>query len=147
MKRILPFLVVGLLVATVAGACGAPEPDALAPAGPVEDYAGLVASLQAQGATVEPVGDLTQPFFSVDGRVLRVNGHDVQVFDYPNAGAAASEAAQVLSDGSVIGTTMVDWVAPPHFYRSGKLLVIYVGEDAEILNSLEQILGEQFAGG
>ena len=144
MKRVLLYLVLGLFAAGT-GACGAP--DVSAPTGPVEDIAGLVARLQAQGATVEAVGDLTQPFFSVDGRVLRANGQEVQVFEYPNAAAAGSEAAQVLSDGSVIGTTMVDWVAPPHFYRSGKLLVIYVGQDAATLDLLEQILGEQFAGG
>ncbi|MBN1815522.1 MAG: hypothetical protein JXA14_27060 [Anaerolineae bacterium] len=103
--------------------------------------------LQARGSTVRTAGDLTQPFFSVDGQVLRVSGHDVQVFEYPNAAAAGSEAAQVLSDGSVIGTTMVNWVSPPHFYRSGKLVVIYVGDDAELLALLEEVLGEQFAGG
>jgi len=144
MKSSLPALLLGLLLAAALAACGTPEPGAMVRPRPVQDHASLVARLQSEGATVEPAGDLTQPFFSVDGKVLRVNGHDVQVFEYPTAAAAESETAQVLSDGSVIGTTMVDWVAPPHFYRTGKLVAIYVGDDAGML--LEQVLGEQFAG-
>lgn len=146
MKHTLISLMLGLLLIVGLVGCGA-EPEANVPTGPVQDLAGLVARLQAQGAMVETGGDLTQPFFSVDGQLLRVNGQDVQVFEYPDVAAARSEAAQVLSDGSVIGTTMVDWVAPPHFYRSGRLILIYVGEDSTTLQLLEQVLGEQFAGG
>ncbi|HSJ56328.1 MAG TPA: hypothetical protein VLC95_04055, partial [Anaerolineae bacterium] len=146
MKRMLLPLVVGLVLVAIAAACGTPEPEPVEPTGPVEDHAGLVARLQARGATVEAAGELTQPFFSVDGQMVRVNGHDVQVFEYPTAAAAGSEAAQVLSDGSVIGTTMVNWAAPPHFYRSGRLIVLYVGQDSGIIGLLEEVLGPQFAG-
>ncbi len=48
--------------------------------------------------------------------------------------------------GSSIGTTMVTWVAAPHFYKSGRLIVLCVGDDAGVIAALEAALGAQFAG-
>jgi hypothetical protein len=42
---------------------------------------------------------------------------------------------------------MVEWVAPPHFYSGGKLLVLYVGDKQRTLEALDLLLGPQFAGG
>ncbi len=41
---------------------------------------------------------------------------------------------------------MVGWVAPPHFYKKEKLIVLYVGDDNNVLDILEGVLGTQFAG-
>jgi hypothetical protein len=38
-------------------------------------------------------------------------------------------------------------MAPPHFFRSGKLIVLYVGANESILKVLQASLGAQFAGG
>jgi len=59
-----------------------------------------------------------------------VNGNDVQV----------------APDGRSMGTAMVTWVASPHFYMSGTLIVLYVGDDAALQTLLEEALGPQFAG-
>jgi hypothetical protein len=37
-------------------------------------------------------------------------------------------------------------VAPPHFYRQGRLLVLYLGEDTQTLGRLACLLGPPFAG-
>ena len=115
--------------------------------GPVKDYVSLVDNLRAAGATVDPAGEVEQTFFSPLGYVITVNGVDVQTFEYPDDAAAESEAAQVAPDGSSIGTTMVTWVETPHFYRQGRVIALYVGEDAATLTLLESVLGAQFAGG
>jgi hypothetical protein len=57
-----------------------------------------------------------------------------------------AEAAQVAEDGGSIGTSMVNWVESPHFYKLGRTLVLYVGEDPTVKSLLEGILGPQFAG-
>ncbi len=94
-----------------------PSPSPLAPADytpvesqiePVTDYDSLIDNLRNTEATVNPVGDITQPFFSVKGLVINVNGEDVQVFEYATADAAASEAETISPDGSSIGTSMVN---------------------------------------
>jgi hypothetical protein len=41
---------------------------------------------------------------------------------------------------------MVAWVDTPHFYSAGRIIVLYVGSDEEILVLLEQVLGPQCAG-
>lgn len=34
----------------------------------------------------------------------------------------------------------------PHFYKAGRIIVLYVGSDETVLGLLEEILGSQFAG-
>jgi hypothetical protein len=112
----------------------------------VEDLASLVTALQAAGATVE-VGDaLTQIFFSPEGNIINVNEADVQVFEYESVEAMENEASQVAPDGGSIGTSMVTWVDTPHFYKTGRIIALYVGSDQTILGTLEKVLGPQFAG-
>lgn len=106
----------------------------------------LAASLSAAGAQVEIDGDVSQPFIDVPGQILQVNGFDVQVFEFSTEAAAADLAAQVSPDGSSVGTTMIMWVKPPHYFLSGRLIVLYVGENNDILGRLAQALGPQFAG-
>jgi hypothetical protein len=37
-------------------------------------------------------------------------------------------------------------MAPPHFFKRGRLLVLYLGTDRQILKILHAALGKQFAG-
>ena len=124
-------------------------PDASGQSGTTSGFATidqLAASLHTAGAVTEPGGDVSQPFIAVPGRILQVNGADVQVFEFSSAAAAADLAAQVSPDGSSVGTTMIMWVEPPHYFLSGRLIVLYVGDNSDILVRLAQALGPQFAG-
>ena len=114
---------------------------------PIGGHVEFVDALRAAGAGVEPSESVSQPFFTPEGNILKVNGADVQVFEYENEEAMESEASQVAPDGGSIGTTMVTWMDTPHFYKAGHIIVLYVGSDTKILSLLEEILGAQFAGG
>ena len=114
--------------------------------GPVTDYASLIDALRAGGASVEPAGEVSQSFFSVEGKVIKVNGADVQVFEYADEATAQADASLVQPDGYEIGAAIVDWMAPPHFYQKERLMVLYVGTDNAIMAALEATLGAQFAG-
>lgn len=118
-----------------------PEPAA------VEDQASLLAALQAAGATVETGDPISQPFFSVEGSTIKVNGADVQVFEYENAEEMELDSSQIAPDGSSNATTMITWIDTPHFYNSGRIIALYVGSDEAILGLLEKVIGPQFAGG
>ncbi len=87
-----------------------------------------------------------QPFFSVGGTIILVDGERVQVMDYRDPGDLEDEAALISPDGSSIGTTMVSWVAAPHFFRNETAIVLYVGEDPKVIEALTSVLGPQFAG-
>src|SRR5215207_3958699 len=137
-----------LLFAFVLSACGSvPTPISPAEAQPtepveapsVEDQASFVTAVE----TSEPV---TQPFFSPEGSLIKVNGADVQVFEYETPEAMEKEASQVAPDGGSVGTTMVSWMDTPHFYKAGRILALYVGSDQTIIDLLENVMGPQFAG-
>lgn len=107
----------------------------------------LIAALKSTGATVEKVGDVAQPFFSVPGQVVSLNGHDVQLFVYADAASAQKEAAQVAPEGTAVGGSSMMWLATPHFYSDGRAIALYIGDDAATLSLLETVFGPQFAGG
>ena len=113
---------------------------------PVTEMTSLVDALRAAGATVEPNEPIEQVIFSVGGDILKVNGADVQIFEYETPEAMEADAAKVAPDGGSIGTSMVSWIEPPHFYKAGRILVLYVGQDQAVLDLLSAVLGPQFAG-
>ena len=89
---------------------------------------------------------ISQPFLTPEGSIVKVNGADVQVFEYESSEEMGNEASQVSSDGGSIGTSMVTWMDAPHFYKTGRIIVLYIGSDAAVLDLLEGALGPQFAG-
>lgn len=110
------------------------------------DKANLIGELADAGITVEEGDPVEQPFFAVRGQIIHLNSADVQVFEYVSAEDAQKEAALVAPDGGSVGTSMVTWMDTPHFYHSGKVIVLYVGSDQITLEVLSGLLGEQFAG-
>ena len=76
-----------------------------------------------------------------------MNGEDVQAFEYAAEADAQAEAARVSPDGFTIGTTMVSWVATPHFFRAANVIALYVGDNPAALGPLQAVTGAQFAGG
>ena len=112
------------------------------------EFARLIGKLRAQRAQVKSVNErVRQPFFLVSGRIIKVNKENIQVFEYPNAATAESQAKLVSPDGRTIGNSKPSWMATPHFFKSQKLIVIYIGDDKTILRILQGALGDQFAGG
>ncbi len=95
---------------------------------------------------VEPAGEVEQPFFSPKAKVVRLGeAGEAQIYEYATEQKAAAEAARVTPQGG-IGTSMPMWIAPPHFFRKGSLLVLYLGTDEKTLLTLRGVLGERFAG-
>lgn len=112
----------------------------------IQNLDGLAAAFKAAGMTVEPGGPIDQPFFKVQGQSLKVNGGEVQVYVYDNTQAMEADASQISADGSSVGTTMADWTGTPHFFKTGSILVLYLGDDQTVLGLLRNVLGAQFAG-
>lgn len=148
-NRFIVLLSVVLLLATVASGCTS-QPTVISHGGPVRDYVSLVDNLRAKGAIVEPGEEFSDELFSVPGRNISVDGENVSVYGYADAGSTDAEAANISPDGGTItrGDMIgyVDWVAAPHFYKTERLIVLYVGENAGVKNLLTELLGRQFAG-
>jgi hypothetical protein len=85
-----------------------------------------------------------------------VNGEGISAYEFGSAEEADAGAEGVSASGSSIVTTfadgtgistMVSWVESPHFYKAGKLIVLYVGCDRDVIDVLQETMGPQFAGG
>jgi hypothetical protein len=113
-----------------------------------KEYARLIGKLRAQGVSARSTRErVRQPFLSVPGRIMTVNNEAIQVFEYSNAATTESQAKRVSPDGKTIGNSKPSWMAPPHFFKSGNLIVLYVGANESTLKVLRTTLGPQFAGG
>ncbi len=116
----------------------------------MRDHVSLVDNLRSRGLTVTPLESIAQPFLRGDGTVLGIGGAGIaptrlQSFQYESAQAAAADAAKFGPYGSPSGIH-VDWMAPPHLYLKGSVLVIYVGADEAVTGLLTVVLGPQFSG-
>ncbi len=108
----------------------------------------FIESLRNTGALIEVAETVSQrSTFGVDSLVIYVNGGHVQIFEYASTEDKQKVKSLIYSDGYKIGNTIHDWIDTPHFFDEDKLLVLYLGTDSEILTIMENLLGEQFAGG
>jgi hypothetical protein len=119
---------------------------------PVTDYASFTEALAEAGFTVEH-GDRTgTDLFAVPGQAVLIDRVQVYAYEYPNQKALDEVRSSISPDGYSLGTpsggsAIVEWVATPHFFAAGKLLVVYVGDTRRTLKALRLLLGAQFAGG
>lgn len=79
-------------------------------------------------------------------------GNTLEVHIHPDPAAAQAAAARVSPGGATIldaaGDRMqVLWGATPHFYQKGPFLVIFVGDNPAVRETLTRAFGPQFAGG
>lgn len=116
--------------------------------GMATDYDTLIEAIKSRGVSVEQTDEIAaeSSTFSVPTKVISVGGADVQVFEFASESDATSAVLTVSEDGTQIGNSMIRWIDQPHFYANGKLIVLYVGQNPEIINLLESFLGNQFAG-
>lgn len=124
---------------------------AVTPTGATDpDFTAFLRALAAAGATVQPgQGYPPNDLFSAPSRVVIVNSTvQLTVVEYSDVASAVEEAACFHGgDKKCPGAntmTIIDWVAPPHLYRSGRLLVVYVGTDTTTLHLLARVLGPPF---
>jgi len=148
-KKRLAGIIVGCIIVIAAIA---------APLGPkaVTDYSTLLLYLRASSASIVDEGETGRDFFyDAECRIVRVNGIPIQVYEYANAKAMEAEASCVSPDGFSItkdwgdgkcSDRMVGWLETPHFYKAGRIIVIYIGNNCSMISLLKNGLGKQFAG-
>jgi hypothetical protein len=112
----------------------------------VKNLRELINKLKSGGERVARKEKVEQPFFSVKGQIIAIGNQDVQVFEYRTIKATELDARKISNKGSSAGTSMPMWIAPPHFFKNGRLIVLYVGEQETVLKALKDALGPQFAG-
>jgi hypothetical protein len=116
---------------------------------PAVSYDSLTVALEAAGMKVEDLGEnrfLFSNLFSVSGIELIASGEQVMAFEFDTAEEATEQAALVSDDGFGIGHKYVNWIATPHFFKNGNMIVVYDGSQSLVTTTLIEAMGEQFAG-
>jgi hypothetical protein len=106
-----------------------------------EGYNDLVNALRAAGAEVSAAGRIEQPFFPVVGQVIDIDGTSVQVFEFEDQSTRQQVSDTISASGDEIGRFMPGWIDQPNFWASGRLIVLYLGEDQTLIELLSSVLG------
>ena len=96
--RILSILI-SILFLITSGCVSNATPSPSSQPNTVQDQASLINALQASGATAEIGDPITQDFFGPQGHTVKVNGADLQVFEFESAEAIEKYASQVAPYG------------------------------------------------
>ncbi|MBV1883564.1 MAG: M20/M25/M40 family metallo-hydrolase [Pseudomonadales bacterium] len=92
--------------------------------------------------------------FGVDVYSISVGNDGISIMVYENNTDASLAVNGISSDGETItiqqddgSTFSITLSNTPHFYSSDNLIILYMGDTPEVTLILEQLYGQQFAGG
>lgn len=122
---------------------------------PIEEnqYKMLIENLEDKGFNVEEkeIKNLEHHILLGKPKGLNVNNEGyIYIYLYEDSQKMELDISNLSEDGFTYsnnekGITM-DWIYPPHYFKKENMVVLYVGEDMEIINALEDILGSKFIG-
>jgi hypothetical protein len=116
----------------------------------ITDYAAFLALLENNGIQYIAGDPDTDGFLSVRRRPLWIGDEIISVYEYASHDAMEADAASIDRGGASISFpgrgVKISWVSFPYFFKDGKLIVNYVGDDAAILEFLNNNFGKPFAG-
>ncbi len=95
------------------------------------------------------IKDAEQDFLPTVRKRMIIGSEAIDIYRYDNNESMEEDAGRIDSGGctySGINSKKVSWTKAPHFYKKGNIIVLYVGNDRDIISHLSEILGNQFAG-
>jgi hypothetical protein len=113
-------------------------------------YEELVRSLKNMGYIIE-AEDVEESILLGQRKWLTIDGNEnISVYLYESNDEMEKDASYLSDDGFSYNNGKnameIEWVSYPHFYKSENMIILYVGENLEIVQGLEELVGSQFAG-
>lgn len=106
-------------------------------------------SMKDKGYKFE-IKDVEQSFIPTARKRMIIDDNAIDIYLFNNDKEMENEASHIDNDGFCYDngskSVIVCWIASPHFYKEGSLIVKYIGEDKKIISDLKDILGGEFAG-
>jgi len=137
-------LIFSIITPVMVTACRVPEP--------VDNFDELLDRLrQAEAAVEVSTRTGSSLHLSVVGRLITVNKENVMVFEYEDVTSAKMEAEALAGGGP--GLVFFEEDQPPvteilsgrkHYYRSGRFILTYSGENEIVLQPLKGVVGRPF---
>jgi hypothetical protein len=102
----------------------------------------LLANLQRRGFPTEQL-DASRDELQTDapGQAYRLGDGWLHVHIYSDAAAAAAAAVSIENDPRL---SILDWVAPPYYFQCDRLIVLYLGADARMVQALSELCAPPF---
>ena len=145
---VLKFVTITLAAIWLLSACG--DGEARDEPIPAPDYQKILSRLQAWDLKLAEIGEIRTRCYSVNPRVLLVGGGTLEIYEYRDQSSAAVAIAQISPGyfaAQIAAAGLTEEASSPHFYRGDRLLVIYTGTDARVVEALDSALGPEFADG
>ena len=143
-RRFMPIILMGVLAG-----CGAPPTHETPPAPSAEALGQEVTSdhllqdLRRQGLNPILLGDSAVAWLAAaPGAAYRLGPGWLHLHTYPDEAAAQAAAAAIPPSAD---TGLTDWVAAPHFFRCTRMIVLYLGDDQDVVALLSAACGAPFA--
>jgi hypothetical protein len=112
-------------------------------ADPEFGFTDVAIALVDAGALVTDEGTAPGDPFTVQARVLSMSSRQVRVYEYPTVADRRAEQSTIAMGGWSVNATPVEWIGNPHYWTAGRVIVLYLGDDAEVIDSLTRALGAQ----
>ena len=148
MKGLMAGVLAAAISALLLAACGGRE--ASSEPIPAPDYRKILSRLQDWDLKPTEIGEVRMPCYSVNPRVLIVGGGTLEAYEYRDQSSAEVAIGRIspgyfAAQAEATGLTEED--SSLHLYRGDRLLVIYTGTDARVVEALDGALGPEFADG
>lgn len=89
------------------------------------------------------VSDVESTFIPTKSKIMKIGKDNIHIYIY-NSNKEMEEDFKKIKNGNKYDNgeygVIVDWVDTPHIFKKGEIIVIYVGNNKEIIGSLKDIL-------
>lgn len=100
-----------------------------------DGMAGILSGLEAEGVVTMASGAAMQSFLMESGQEFVLSdGQVLQIFEYDSQAGAALDVSRINASGNNV-------FSPPHFYRRGKVIAVYFGNNPVVEQALVNVLG------
>lgn len=96
--------------------------------------------MEKQGYKVEIITK-DKDFFDAPKFEVKINDSKILAYDYEELTTLEKDTSGITENGMVISGTKIAWNKTPHYYKKGELLIIYDGDNSDIINSLNDVFG------
>ncbi len=147
-KPILELVTMTLAAVWLFSACG--SGDSRSEPIPAPDYQKVLNRLQEWDLDPAEIGETRSRCYSVNPKTMLVGGGTLEVYEYVDQSSAADAIGQISPgyfDASIVAAGLTDGTSSVHFYQGARLLVIYRGTEARVIEALVSALGPEFADG
>lgn len=81
--------------------------------------------------------------FRVPARTMQVEGHDLRIYEYADEASRQCDSDTIGMGGWSVNVTPVEWIGTPHFWLRGRVIVLYLGDNAEFIGLVTDAVGPQ----